>query len=78
MKHWIRDWAEKARKEKINFKLMAFVHDETQCEVIGGRDMAEHLVDIQSKSMVYIGEQLGVSCPLETESAIGMNWADCH
>lgn len=78
IKHWCLDWTKKAREEGINFKLINIVHDETQTEVIGTKEDAERLAQIQAKSMVDTGVRLGVYCPLASESAIGLDWSQTH
>lgn len=78
MKHWIVEWLAQARKEKIDFNLMGFVHDETETKVRGSRDSAERLAQIQEETIITVGQRLGITCPLEAESKIGKNWAECH
>lgn len=78
VKHWCLDWVQKARAEGIKFKLIDIVHDETQTEVMSGREDAERLVKIQAQSMVDTGVKLGVYCPLAAESEIGFTWAETH
>jgi len=41
MKHTLLRWTSEARKIGINFKLVGFIHDEYQTEVIGTREEAE-------------------------------------
>jgi DNA polymerase I len=78
VKHWCLDWVQKARAEGIKFKLIDIVHDETQTEVMSGREDAERLVKIQAQSMVDTGVKLGVYCPLAAESEVGLTWAETH
>lgn len=78
VKNWCIDWTTRAKKEGIRFKLINIVHDETQTEVIGSKEDAERLSQIQAQSMIDTGVRLGVYCPLASESAIGVTWEQTH
>lgn len=78
MKHANRLWLERARKEKINFKQVDFVHDEWQVQVDGSLDMAERLGEIQRQTLEDIGKELNLYCPLAGSTDIGFTWKDTH
>lgn len=78
MKHACLKWIEDAEKERIQFKLVTWPHDEWQTEVIGSRDAAERLGEIQRNAIEYVGKELGLMCPLAGSTDIGKNWLDTH
>ena len=78
MKHACLKWIADAEREKINFKLVTWPHDEWQTEVVGSRDAAERLGEIQRKAIEWAGTDLGLMCPLAGSTDIGKNWFDTH
>lgn len=78
MKHACLKWIADAEKERIQFKLVTWPHDEWQTEVIGSRDAAERLGEIQRNAIEYVGKELGLMCPLAGSTDIGKNWLDTH
>lgn len=78
MKHACLKWIADAEKERIQFKLVTWPHDEWQTEVIGSRDAAERLGEIQRNAIEYVGKELGLMCPLAGSTDIGKNWFDTH
>jgi DNA polymerase I-like protein with 3'-5' exonuclease and polymerase domains len=78
MKHACLKWIADAEKEKINFRLVTWPHDEWQTEVAGSRDAAERLGQIQRDSIEWAGKDLGLMCPLAGSTDIGKNWFDTH
>ena len=84
MKHWVSRWVEEARKVNLPFKLVNFVHDEVQVEVMGGREHCEELIDIQTKSMDWVTSDLNLRCPMGIEAKVGSpedgtnNWLGTH
>jgi len=78
MKHATREWVYMARKEKIDFKLVTWPHDEWQTEVAGSLDAAERLGYLQRKSIGSVGVELGLMCPLAGSTDIGRSWLDTH
>jgi len=78
MKHTLLNFHKKARAEQINFKMVAFVHDEYQIEVIGSKDEAEHMGKLVADTMLKTGEELGFMIPTPGDYAIGKNWRDTH
>jgi DNA polymerase I-like protein with 3'-5' exonuclease and polymerase domains len=78
MKHATRLWVQDARKEKIDFKLVTWPHDEWQTEVAGSLDAAERLGYLQRKSIEQTGLDLGIMCPLAGSTDIGRNWCETH
>lgn len=76
-KMWIREWTTKAREAGLWFRLVDYVHDETQTEVLNKED-AEKLISIQKQAMKDVSEELNLFCPMDTESDIGRSWADTH
>jgi len=78
MKHTLLNFHEKARKEGINFKMVAFVHDEMQVEVIGTREEAEHLGNLIATTMTETGEELGFRIPTPGSYDVGRTWLETH
>ena len=78
MKRANRLWREWADAEKIFYKQVDFVHDEWQTECSGSLDMAERLGELQRESIVQVGKDLGVYCPLAGSTDIGTNWLETH
>lgn len=71
-------WDKEARKKHIDFKLLAFTHDDWETEVPDTPGMAEELGEIQINSIKKAGEILNMKCPLGGEMKIGRNWYDVH
>jgi DNA polymerase-1 len=69
-------WQREARKRKLYFKQVAFVHDEFQIETLP--ECAEELGVIVSSSFRKAGEFLGSKCPLDGDYSIGRTWAETH
>ena len=69
-------WYTEAKKKHIDFKLVAFVHDEWQTEV--REDQAELLSRMQNNAIIKAGEMYNLNCPMEGDSSIGLNWAETH
>jgi DNA polymerase-1 len=78
MKHSLLRWHEKARAEGINFKMVGFIHDEYQVEVIGSEDEAHAMGKLISDTLLETGEELGFKIPTPGTYDIGKNWADTH
>lgn len=78
MKHTLLRWTTQARNAGINFKLVGFIHDEYQTEVIGTREEAEELGKIQADCMLEVGEDLGFKIPTPGSYDVGNNWLDTH
>lgn len=69
-------WYNKARKEKIDFRQVVWVHDEWQTEVEETR--AEELGKLQVQAIRDTGDYFKLNCPLDGEYKIGNNWAETH
>ena len=69
-------WQKQAKKEGINFKQCAWVHDEWQTEV--DADQAERLGEIQVQSIKDAGTFFKLNCPMDGEAKIGKNWLETH
>ena len=67
-------WTEKARH--LDWKMVAWVHDEWQTEV--KEEHAEELGQIQVQSIRDAGPLVGCLCPLDGEYKIGYNWSETH
>ena len=78
MKHTLLRWTSEARKLDINFKLVGFIHDEYQTEVIGTEEEAKELGKIQADCMLEVGEEVGFKIPTPGSYDIGRNWLDTH
>tara|TARA_R100000234_G_scaffold72761_2_gene44854 strand:- start:5557 stop:7515 length:1959 start_codon:yes stop_codon:yes gene_type:complete len=78
MKHSLLKWHDRARKDGIAFKMVGFIHDEYQVEVIGTKEDAEQLGKIQVQAMLETGQELGFKIPTPGSYDIGKNWAETH
>jgi DNA polymerase-1 len=78
MKHTLIKWTSEARKQGINFKLVGFIHDEYQTEVIGTQEEAEALGKLQAQCMLEVGQELGFKIPTPGSYDVGKNWLDTH
>lgn len=64
------------KKEGLDFKQVAVVHDEIQYEV--KEDQAEKLGEIVRQSIIDAGTYYNVYCPLDGEYKIADNWGGSH
>ena len=78
MKHTLLRWTSEARKQGFNFKLVGFIHDEYQTEVIGTKEEAEELGKLQAECMLEVGQELGFRIPTPGSYDVGKNWLDTH
>lgn len=69
-------WYTKAKKEKIQFKQVVWVHDEWQTETEETR--ADELGKLQVQAIRDTGQHFKLNCPLDGEYKIGKNWAETH
>ena len=67
-------WTERAGH--LDWKMVAWVHDEWQTEV--KEEHAEELGQIQVQAIRDAGPLVGCLCPLDGEYKIGYNWSDTH
>lgn len=74
MKKYAELWTERAKH--LDWKLVAWVHDETQTEVLA--EHAEELGQIQVQALKDAGPLLGFKCPLDAEYKVGDNWSQTH
>jgi DNA polymerase-1 len=75
-KQWIICLTANLKAAKIDYKLLAFVHDEVCIE--GYEKDAQQIVDIVVASAKEAGEKLNFRCPVGAEGHIGRTWADVH
>jgi DNA polymerase I len=64
------------RKNKLDVKQVAFVHDEIQVEAKEAD--AEQTAQIMVEAAASAGETLGFRCPVDAEAKIGANWWETH
>lgn len=76
-KMWIRDWRIEVDKLGLNYKHVNYVHDEVQVEVQSEED-AKILQQVQKESMLRVSDELGLFCPLDVESRVGVDWYETH
>ena len=62
--------------ERVDFKLVAQVHDEWQIEC--RPEDADFIGKSCVNAMVFAGEVLQLNCPLDGEYRIGTSWCDTH
>lgn len=67
-------WTERALH--LDWKLVAWVHDEWQTEVLA--EHAEELGQIQVQAIKDAGPLLDFKCPLDGEYKVGDNWKETH
>jgi len=75
-KQWCVQMHRNFRKEGIEVKQVAFVHDEIQVEC--AKSDADRVAQIMEQSAPEAGEILGFRCPVAAESKIGNNWYETH
>ena len=75
-KEWLKFIIILATKAKLDFNLVASVHDEYQFEVRKGQE--EAFGAITKEAMKLTEESLNVNCPLDCEYKTGINWALTH
>jgi DNA polymerase I-like protein with 3'-5' exonuclease and polymerase domains len=75
-KQWIVCLTDNLREANIDYKLLAFVHDEVCIE--GSAKDAQRIVDIVVASAKEAGDKLNFRCPVGAEGHIGKTWADVH
>jgi DNA polymerase I-like protein with 3'-5' exonuclease and polymerase domains len=67
---------ESIRKERLDAKFVANVHDEWQMEV--SEIHAQRVGELAVDSIKKAGIMLNLRCPLDGEYKIGNNWAETH
>jgi DNA polymerase I-like protein with 3'-5' exonuclease and polymerase domains len=67
---------QKLRKSKIDFKMVANVHDEWQIEVEESR--AEQAGFLGKEAIKEAGIMLNMRCPLDGEYKVGNSWKETH
>lgn len=80
MKHGLVHWSEQADREKLDYILVNFVHDEWDTEVHPSE--AAYLANLQADSIRLMGEKFNLNCPMAGSikglDPIGKNWYDVH
>lgn len=75
-KQWIVCMTEELKKQKIPYKLLAWVHDEVQLETT--KEYGDMVGKIVTEAATKAGEVLNFRCPVAAEYRVGANWYDCH
>ena len=75
-KKWVQIIDQEIRTQGLDAKILSFVHDEVQIQVIAGKE--QQIGDITSRASRKAGEHFGFSIPIESEYKIGKNWAETH
>ena len=78
-KQWLVEVDKEAKRRgytKDDYKLVGFIHDETQWEVKA--DLAEEFGKMVIDCSTKAGEVFNFKVPIGAEYCIGMNWADTH
>lgn len=78
LKHSRLRWVKELKADGIRFKPVGFIHDENQTEVLGSREEAERVKQVQIDSIVQTGIELGFYCPLAAAGSIGKDWSQTH
>lgn len=73
-------WQEELKREhrNIKWKLVNFVHDEWQTEVLGPRYCAETVAKSQVEAIAWAGRRVRLKCPLAGTAKFGGNWLETH
>jgi len=69
-------WHRELTDEGIPFKFVTIPHDEWQTEV--SARYAQEVAERQMASLVSVGVDLGVRCPLAGSAKFGKNWLETH
>ena len=75
-KQWLVCMTEELKKQKIPYKLLAWVHDEVQLETT--KEYGDMVGKIVTEAATKAGEVLNFRCPVAAEYRVGANWYDCH
>ena len=75
-KEWLKFITIEATKRKLDYKLVASIHDEYQFEV--RKEHAEELGSVTATAMKLTEQSLKVRCPLDSEYKLGKSWAETH
>jgi len=75
-KEWLKFITLEASRRKLDYKLVASIHDEYQFEV--RKEHAEELGKVTGLAMKLTEQSLKVRCPLDSEYKLGETWADTH
>ena len=69
---------DKLLKDKTDAILVDIVHDEVIFEVPNDVYLAEHVNKTFCDTIVEVGQQLNLKCPLAGDGHIGLNWSEIH
>lgn len=75
-KQWCVEMHREFKKQKLDVKQVAFVHDEIQIEA--KEEQGEIIAHIMEQAATTAGTVLGFRCPVAAESKIGQTWFDTH
>ena len=75
-KQWCVEAHKLLKKNKIEYKQVAFVHDEIQLEV--REDQAERAAQLMVQAAAIAGKALNFRVPVDAEAKIGNNWYETH
>jgi DNA polymerase I len=75
-KQWCIEAHKLLRKANIDYKQVAFVHDEIQLEV--REDQAEKAAELMVKAAALAGDALNFRVPVDAEAKVGNNWYETH
>ena len=75
-KQWCVEAHKLLKKNKIDYKQVAFVHDEIQLEV--KEDQADHAAQLMVQAAALAGKALNFRVPVDAEAKIGNNWYETH
>ena len=75
-KQWCVTLHEKIKAERLDAKLVAFVHDELQFDC--AEKDAERVGQLAVASAKEAGTILGFRVPVDAEYSVGMNWKETH
>lgn len=75
-KQWIVNFTKELKVRKIDYKLVAWVHDEVQIEA--KPEYAEEIKQVVIDAAAKAGTNLNFRCPVAAEGKYGKNWYETH
>jgi DNA polymerase I-like protein with 3'-5' exonuclease and polymerase domains len=75
-KQWLVCFSEELKARKIDYKMVAWVHDEVVIEA--APEVAEIIKEVVVQSATRAGEVLNFRCPVNAAGHIGRTWKDVH
>lgn len=78
MKGACREWMAELRRNKIDFELYTWPHDEWQTGVPDDSGIISFVQRVQIDAIRHQADRLNLNCPLEGSSDVGNSWLETH